>query len=1022
MLPDKIDLKLRDLKEEIYEDKVKLKKWTIQEVKKTNYNKYVPINEEKTFLTGDQSFWDNTGKIFFFRYNLELPEKLDQKDLYLHINISGECTLFINDEVYRGINEQDIKLPNIDNSVYKFKILATHDVHLSARHQRMFNVPYPPHIFRSAFLFSKNKNIERLYYLLKNIKKTMEILDTKQDKLILKELLEDGLNRIDFFTTERDNFLESINNSYQFLINKLNSINNNSSEKVFLLAHSHLDLAFKWTISDTIRKLERTISTTLNLMDSYDDYYFIKSQAILFNYLKDYYPGLFKKLKKKINDNKFLIEGSFWVEADLNLTNGESLIRQILYGKKFTKNYFNKKSNIAWLPDCFGFSAILPQILKKANIDYLITTKLQWNDTNVFPYNIFKWEGIDGTKIDSYLLTDEYGGNLDPKKIKDSWENRKQKDLKEVLSLYGFGDGGGGNTEFHFNNLEAIKNIPYLPNIKTGDINNHLKNIFNSEYKLPVWKGELYLEKHRGTYTSQAELKKYNRNLEFLLRNIELLFSLAKIAGYKKEHDLESLWKVLLKNQFHDILPGSSISKVVEEAINDYQNIEEELNSIKKELMEFFTEKVGLKEKEILIFNPLSFPINNLFSLEQINLDEDYNSVRINNKYYPIQKDETSIYFKLENIKPFNFSKIELVKNEYIEHDNNLFSNKYELENKYIKVKLDKQGEIKSIYDKENNIEYIEPNKTANQLILYDDKSTYFDTWDISISEDNKRNINSLKNIKVKNSGPYFHSIEIKRKFYSSTITQEIILYENKRKIDFKTQVDWQEKQKLLKTFFPINMKNSKALFDLSMGHIERANYKNTTWEKAKTEVPAHKWINLSNKDMNVSVLNSSKYGHEVEENVMNLTLLKSGIYPDPKADTGKHQFTYSLLLNPEEVNVTELEKEALMMNNKPLVNYNREYIKYTKSDQYRSLINIPNDNIILDSFKPSENKNGYILRVHEIKGIKDKLKIEFNEDLKQIFETDLLENNINNIHVEENIIKQNIAPFEIKTFRIIFQ
>jgi len=1020
MLPDNIDLKLRDLKNEIYENKVEIKEWTIQEVKRTALNKYESKESKREFLTGTQSYWDNTGKIFFFQHELKLPQEINKDNLYLHLEINGECTLFINDSVYRGINEKDIRLPEVEVNYYKFKILATHDIHLSVRHQRLFNSPYPPHLFRDAFLFNKNKKIERFYLLLKNIKKSIEILSNKREKLHLQNLLENTLNKVDFYTHQRNVFINSIEKSYEELVEKLKNTDNQNPGKVFLLAHSHLDLAFKWTVTDSIRKLERTISTTLNLMDQYENYYYLQSQAILYDYLKKLYPDLFKKLKNKQSEGQFIVEGSFWNEADINLPNGESLIRQILYGKEFYKKHFKQDTKVAWLPDCFGFSAILPQILKKSEINYFITAKLQWNETNQFPYNLFQWEGIDGTRINSYLLSDEYGGNLEPKKINKAWESRKQKDIDEVLSLYGFGDGGGGNSEIQLNNYQAIDKIPYLPKIKTGYIQNHLNNIFDNK-DLPTWKGELYLEKHRGTYTSQADLKKYNRKLEFRLRNLELLYSIAITNGYQAKHDLEKNWKILLKNQFHDILPGSCVHDVYLDAVQDYEELKANLKDIENDIFQFISSNIKFNNEEFILFNPLTFKYNSLIELKNLKNTNNINAVEIDGEKYPVQKENGRIYFKLNDFEPLSFKTVELLDNSNEHHQTNLSSNKYHLENNYLKVSLDEKGQIKSIYDREKEIEYIQKERKANQLKLYDDKSTYFDAWDISISEQNKKIIDDITSIKVNNTGPYYHSIKIKRDFYNSTIIQKIILYDNERKIDFKTYVDWQENQKLLKTVFPINIKNSQALFDLSMGHLERANYKNTDWEKAKTEVPAHKWVNLNNNDISVSLLNNCKYGHQVDENVIDLTLLKSGIFPDPKADLGEHEYTYSLLLSPQPKDIIDIEQKALMMNNKPILIQPSAKKKNNSNRKFNKPFDIKNENVTLDAFKIAENKEGFIIRMHEIKGISSNLEIKFHQDIKKVEETNLIENKIKTLKPKNNKIQVKIDPFEIKTFKVVF-
>ncbi|MGM0445119.1 MAG: alpha-mannosidase [Bacillota bacterium] len=1016
MLPDKVDLILRDLKERTFEQKISLKEWTIQEVKKDNKNQYNPIERENIILTGNDSFWDNTGKIFFFKKRVNLNEEYDNP--YLYLDIDGECTLFINKKVYRGINEKEIKLPILNENTYYFKILAAHDVHLSARHQRMYNKPYPPHLFRKAFVCNKNNKVEKLYVLIKNIKNTIEVIDDQKKKSNLNKIMKTGIKKIDFFTSSRRVFIKSINISYNYILESFHKLNKkDSSGKVFALGHSHLDIAFKWTISDTIRKLERTISTTLNLMENYNNYYYVQAQGILYDYLKKYYPELFQKLKEKFKQKQFIIDGSFWVEADLNLTHGESLIRQILYAKKFFKNHFNTETKISWLPDCFGFSAILPQILNKSNIDYFITTKLQWNDTNDFPYNIFKWKGIDGSQISSYLLSDTYGGDLDPKKLYDAYNNRKQKNIDEVLSLYGYGDGGGGNTESQLNNLNEMKKIPFLPEINTGHIYDHLENIFAKD-NLPIWKDELYLEKHRGTYTTQAKLKKYNRKLEFLLINTEFLYSIAHIEGINFEVNFEKLWKVLLKNQFHDILPGSCIEEVYNEAVDDYKDLEEDLINIKNNIFKFLTKNFKTTPDHFFIFNPYSFKMNNILSIQKKYLEGNYNSINIDGIIYPLQFDEKFIYFKTKDFNPFQIKKVKLLK-ESTEIKNSLQSSTYHLENKYLKISFDKKGRIYSIYDKEKRIKYVENNKFANRLKLYDDKSTYFDSWDLSISEDNKKYIDQLEYIKIKEKGPCFHSIILKRKFYDSSITQEIRLFENKRKVDFKTKVNWNQRQQLLKTSFPINIDKSEALFDLSMGYIKRTNYKNDSWSKAKSEVPAHKWVNLNNDKISVSLLNNCKYGHNITKNVINLTLLKGGIYPDPKADIGNHEFTYSLLLSPKPIDIVSIEKNAMQLNNKPLYYFpNKAILKNDKYNNLESILNIDKNNITIDGFKLSEEKNGYILRFHEFAGKKTNLTLSFNKNINKIIETDLMENNIK-ILTKSNQLKLNVKPFEIKTLKI---
>ncbi|MDY6896388.1 MAG: glycoside hydrolase family 38 C-terminal domain-containing protein, partial [Thermotogota bacterium] len=512
-----------------------------------------------------------------------------------------------------------------------------------------------------------------------------------------------------------------------------------------------------------------------------------------------------------------------------------------------------------WLPDAFGYTYSLPQIIKKSGMKYFATTKISWNEINKFPYDTFWWKGIDGTKILSHFITTPdknnyyytYNGMVEPFTIKGIWDNYKQKDINdELLLVFGWGDGGGGPTYEMLENYQAIKEIPGLPQVEMGKVEDYFEKLGERirDKNVPVWDDELYFELHRGTYTSQAFVKRENRKSEVLYHNAEFLNSMAlkllKDFEYPK-NSLNEGWELLLLNQFHDILPGSSIREVYEDARRDYEKIKRIANKVIERAISMISKEIKSEEDSLVLFNTTPFERDEIVELE--------------NGKKAFVRDIPSFGYKsikISNLEQRQIDEIMIVKEDYIE-------------NRYYIIEFNEKGQIKRLYDKENKREVLEEGKLGNVLQTFEDKPYSFDAWDISPYFNEKmKEITDLIEVKVEEESPLKGVLKFSWRFYDSIIEQRFIVYNHTRRIDFDTHVDWKEKQILLKTAFPVNIRSTKATYNIQFGNIERSTTNNTSWDIAKFEVPAQKWADLSEANYGVSLLNDCKHGYDIKENV----------------------------------------------------------------------------------------------------------------------------------------------------------
>ncbi len=771
------------------------------------------------------------------------------------------------------------------------------------------------------------------------------------------------------------------------------------------IGHTHIDVAWLWTLAQTREKVLRSFATVIKLMKQFPEYKFMSSQAQLYKYVKEQSPELYADIKEMVRLGRWEVEGAMWVEADCNLSSGESLVRQIIFGKKFFKDEFDVDSKILWLPDVFGYSAALPQILIKSGVTKFVTSKISWSETNKMPYDTFMWQGIDGTEILSYFLTAQdknmngkpvnhtfYNAKLTPTQTQGAWDRYQNKDINdEVLITYGYGDGGGGPTEEMLETGRRLeKGIPGCVVAKfdtATEFLNRLEEKVMGNKNLPKWVGELYLELHRGTYTSMAKNKKYNRSCEFLYQTAETAASINKTlcnAEYPKQ-DLNNGWEIILLNQFHDIIPGSSIKEVYADSHRQYEEITALGNKILDNALENIAKNIKT-DGGILVYNPLSFKNSGIVSL--------------NGKKFFVSDIPAKGYKVLKNIKAECSVTVE----------------GNTIENKFFRVTLN-GADIISIYDKINEREVVKKGMKANVLRAFEDYPRCYDNWEItSYYKDKMWEVNDVEGIEAFNDG-VCAGIKIKRRFLDSIIIQKICLYDSIPRIDFDTYIDWKQSHIILKALFPVDVHTSKATYDIQFGTVERPTHSNTSWDSAKFEVCAHKFADVSENGYGVSLMNDCKYGYSVEGSDMSLTLLKSGTYPNPDADKCEHSFVYSLYPHSGNYQQGNTVKEAYSLN-VPMYAVEIEKQDGTLPEEY-SFVSCSSKNVIVETVKAAENDNGTVLRMYEAEGTRTKFRLDFGFDVSKCYITDLPENKLDEVTVTDNTLELEIKPFEIITLLV---
>ena len=1008
----------------------------------------IDYNDEKlkTYLPSDK--WGETKDYSIFRTKIKIPKSMDKKHVLICFNTqynaghilrsnkndgwnnrkNPQLMLYVNNKAYQGIDRN-----------HSYSTLTTfakeneeYDIALEC-FPGMANGPLELYIFLKVL----DERTDKLFYDMKVPINITTHLEDEKLKLDMWNSLEEAVSILDFRIPYSEMYYKSIEKTISYMEEVFYEKFKNTEDIVVNgIGHTHIDVAWLWTVEETRQKVVRSFSTVLNLMKQYDDYKFMSSQPVLYKFLKEENIELYNEVKQRIKEGRWEAEGGMWLEADCNLASGESFIRQILFGKRFFKEEFNVDNKILWLPDVFGYSAALPQILKKCGIDYFMTTKISWSEYNTLPYDTFNWRGIDGSEVLTQFVTTSdldsqnmwggytYNGELNAEQVIATWKNYKNKDINnEVITSFGWGDGGGGPTKEMLEEgkrlNKGIKGIPKFEFSQPKEYFDKLHLKVKDNKRLPKWVGELYLEYHRGTYTTIAKNKRDNRKSELLFRDVELFNSIADTFGlleYPQEKINEN-WETILLNQFHDILPGSSIKEVYDVTDIEYKRVLESGNELLNNSLEKISYLATSKKRRCIVFNQLSFERQDIVEIKT----KEYFTHAIDEsgeKYIGqlIEGQDINTFIFEPKIPSMGYSTFELIDDK--KEKSNMIANMQLLENDMYKIVFNDEMNITSIFDKLNNREVLKQNEIANQILAYEDKPYAWDGWDVNIYyKDKVWPINDVERVEILEQGPVRTGLKIRRKFLQSIFEQTIYIYNNSKRIDFKTYVDWKQTDIFLKATFPVNVNASKATYDIQFGNVERPTHWNTSWDYAKFEVCAHKWADLSDSGYGVSLLNDCKYGYDIKDNVMSLSLLRSPKSPNQDADREQHYFTYSIYPHGDDFRKANTINEAYMLNC-PLIGVIVEKGK-GKLDSSYSYINVNKENIVIEALKKCEYDNDLIVRMYESFNKTTNAIVTMTNKIDKVFECDMLENIIKEITVTGKSFEVTINPFEIKTYKV---
>ncbi|MDZ7961991.1 MAG: alpha-mannosidase [Aulosira sp. DedQUE10] len=845
--------------------------------------------------------------------------------------------------------------------------------------------------------------------------------------------------------------------------------------RIFLLGHSHLDLAWLWPISETWEVAQRTFESVLKLQQEFPSLIYCHSSPALYAWIEQHRPDLFAAIQQQVALGRWEIAAGTWVEPDLNLINGESIVRQILYGQRYVQEKFGLLNQVIWLPDSFGFCATLPQFLQQGGIKYFVTQKLSWNDTTVFPFGVFWWRSPDGTQILS-LMSNSIGEDINPIKMANyaiDWE--KQTGLKDALWLFGCGDHGGGPTQDMLNVASRWQKSPFLPSLEFTRSDAYLQRISRSESTastqqlisavssqaeeekpnpLPVWNDELYFEFHRGCYTTHAHQKRWNRHCEGLLYQAELFASLATLSAgvaYPKA-ELENAWKKVLFNQFHDILPGASIPPVYVDANQAWQEVDRVGSEILESSLKAIASQIDLplppqpEALPIIVFNPLNWQRSEVVAVPlPTSSFKHWEIYDLERNLLQSQISEGSLLLFLANdIPSVGYCAFWLSPQQAVKPEQKINTKDWILENEFLRVIVDdKSGEFCSIFDKIHQREIV--NQQCNQLQAFQDSGQYWDAWNIDPNyAEHPLPATNLKSIDWVEKGIIQQRLRVVRQIGESEFSQDYILSVGSPILKIVTTVNWQERQVLVKAAFPLNIQADYATFEIPCGAIERPTQPQEPREKAKWEVPALRWADLSTSllkekqveasdlpaskeefeevSYGVSLLNDCKYGYDSQSSQLRLTLLRSPKWPDPEADRGEHKFTYALYPHAGNWQSAHTVRRGYELNLplQVMIYPVTETTKIKPLAVVGRLLDLSAENLVLMALKQSEdNSQKWILRCYECYGQQSELSLQSDLRLEVSHSVDTLEQITQTSEqlFEEN--KFNVFPWKILTFYI---
>ena len=971
--------------------------------------KFQPISEGDVWGAAWESGW--------FRLYADIPREWQGRVIALHLNLGGEALLFDKNGVpVYGFSAGSTLCTNFRKEYYRipgcpagkrveFMVEAAGNIirGLDADNDPELMQANPFGNFKAVANLMRIGcfNLER-WYLSLDLEILLDLLKTLPPRSRRGDLIVCAVNRA------ADRYAENPANAALAraeLAEELARPACSSAMTVTGIGHAHIDTGYLWPVRETIRKCARTFANQLDLMEKYPDYIFGASSALHYEFVRQHYPMLYEKIKNAVKDGRWEILGGMWVEPDINITGGESLIRQFLYGKNFFRDEFGIEVKNLWLPDVFGYSATLPQIARKSGCPFFVSQKMSWNQANAFPYHAFLWQGLDGSELLTHFLPENsYIAFARPSELVPAEIRCNENTLiNEFMSLFGIGDGGGGPKDEYIERALRLQNLEGSPKFCFGRADKFLERLEFHKDKLPRWCGELYFENHRGTLTSQARSKRNNRQLEEMISATEILCSALPAQQYPRQ-EFERIWKILLLNQFHDILPGSSIREVYEKSALEYEDAHGSLLQLQNDAA---SKLLAFDENTLTCVNTLSIPYRGIIELPGSWAGEGLSQ---NGITVPVQKEGNGCFSAAVEIPPLGTAVFRR-HGKALPVQKETATGNIILENDHIRYILDEDAHLLSAFDKELQREFIPDGEVGNLLSLYVDRPSYYEAWNLDEAYrnnlyDQAHAVDSCRNQR----GIVRDIAEFTLKVGSSEIHQHVILSKTSKRLDFVTEIDWRESRKHLRTAFPVTVYCNESTSDIQFGHIKRPTHTNTSWDSARFEVPVHKYADFSEQEYGAALLNDCKYGYRLQGNILDLALLRSPKFPDWEADQGQQIVTYSFLPHSGNILNSDVRREAICLNRPPLC-FDR------RIGMPEFPLHLEASSVEISAVKLAEKENCLIVRLVETAGRHSVATVRTSY---QMTETTLLEWENHEEYIPENgIVHLNFEPFEIRTFKL---
>jgi alpha-mannosidase len=956
-----------------------------------------------------------------------------------------EGLLYLNGQLRQGINRHhpDVLLTEADARARELEIVVrawsgmTNEEHQVAR----------------AELALLDRECEALSHLLTmGIATVAALAEDDPLRYALGAALEEAYNVLDLRRPDSPAYADSAHRALVGLRQRLAVLRQQFAPAqrpvVTAIGHGHLDVAWLWQTRHTREKTARTFGIATALMEQYPEYVFLHTTPQVYAWLKQDYPELYARVRERVAEGRFEAAGAMWLESDCNLVSGEALVRQIMYGQRFLREELGQTCDVLWLPDAFGYTAALPQIMLKSGLRTFMTTKLSWSETNRIPADTFRWRGLDGSEVLAHFITtpslvpvppldrtDTYNGVLTVPAVLGVWQRYREKaHNQDLLLAFGFGDGGAGPNRQQIEQARALQLLPGLPEVRFGRADAYFARLRERVWDapdLPVWDGELYLEYHRGTYTTQAWLKRAHRQNEARLLLAELLDAWRWARDPQGAPDvraqLDDAWRALLLHEFHDILPGSSIGEVYADAREAMAALEARLEGMIADGLRAIAPAGRLPEGAWLVFNPSPWARGALVELpatSEMPHGWGYGDARIQQPVVTqtsTRSGEPSLLVEVPELPGYSYrfllpgaglagstaagstaagSTAAGSTAAPLPVESAARAAARTLENEFLRVELNDAGEIVSLVDRRipGGRELVPPGAVANELQLFDDRPRHFDAWDIDAGYERKRYPLGEASLAVVEAGPLRATLRVTRHVQESTITQDISLCHGKARVDIASRIDWHEHHLLLKAAFPFDLRTTQASYEVAYGAVERPTHRNTSWEQARLEVPAHRWADLSEAGYGVSLLNDGRYGHDVRDTVLRLSLLRSPTSPDPSADQGLHEVTYSLFPHRGDWRSGGTVAEAYALNR--VVRALPVTAEMRTDGRDRPAAAAPTHglfaaepaNVVVEAVKRAEDGESLIVRLVELHGARVLAHVRAAYPLAEVAETDLLE------------------------------